>query len=154
MKKAVIDNRSIISTVNSDISKLVSHWHFLGKRVLGSSGEKIGRVWNVLYSSYTITHIVAYKRFKKKIISVNLISSISKNTIMLKVTPVFTNMGKKVFDADGRYLGKVINIIKEDQKNKFNDLIVQKRIFTQKHIISADEIRINKKNIILSNKAK
>ena len=59
---------------------------------------------------------------------------------------------KKVYDKQGKYLGKVINIIRKNNLNFYEGINVKKNILSKKIKILKKEIEIDDKTIILKKK--
>lgn len=144
-----IEEKSIFSK-NTDFKDINEINNYKWKKVIGKHGGKLGRVWDIVIKDNKLVAIMTRKGFKKYFIGTEFIASMTKFTIKLSIEPVLVNLGKKVFDNDGKYLGKVIHIIKPSQKNDFTELIVRKHILSKKKIIKKSDIDINEKNIILN----
>ncbi|MGE0793342.1 MAG: PRC-barrel domain-containing protein, partial [Candidatus Woesearchaeota archaeon] len=123
--------------------------NYMWKKVIDKKGFKLGRVINIITNNNQIIALELMKLFKKYIIDVNFIETITKNKIKLSIVPVVTIVGRKVFDCEGRHIGKVVELIKPPQKNEFSELVVKKHIFSKSRIIKKDEIKVNERNIIL-----
>jgi sporulation protein YlmC with PRC-barrel domain len=142
------EEESIFSKPN-DFQDVKTYSNYKCKKVIGKQGGKLGRVKDILIKDHKIIGLVISKWFKKHYIGSEFIEFMTKRTIKLSIEPVILNLGKKVFDLDGKYVGKVIDIIRHPQKNEFSELVVRKRFFSKKILINKSHIEVNDKNIIL-----
>jgi sporulation protein YlmC with PRC-barrel domain len=141
-----------IFSISKDVEKpelLKSLKSYLGRNVVSKSGESIGFIKDVLYENDSIKGFIIGKWGVKLFIEKEFISAESDKFIMLSIDPVTLYIGKKVFDGDGEYLGKVVDLIRPDTKNNITELIVRKNIFSRKILIKKNDIEVGKKNIIL-----
>ena len=122
---------------------------YIGRKVISKSGEKIGKIHNVRFEGHTVSGFVISKIFSKFFVGFEYIGEVSDESIVLSIDPVTELVGKHVFDADGRNLGKVSRLNRDDSKNDFESLIVKKRIYSKGILIPKKEIDVMKKNIIL-----
>ena len=51
---------------------------------------------------------------------------------------------------DGRYLGKVVDVIRKTTENHFNTLIVKEHFFSKAYEIPHKHVSVSKKNIMLN----
>jgi sporulation protein YlmC with PRC-barrel domain len=86
----------------------------------------------------------------KFFVGIEYLGDVSEESIVLSIDPVTELVGKKVFDADGRNLGKVVKLNRRSAENDFESLIVKKRIYSKGIVIPKKEIDTAKKNIILN----
>lgn len=142
-------NNKTIFTKNHELNDVTTIGNYFWKRVIDKQGKKLGRVLNIIIINNVLVSLVVLKGFKRYYVDVAFIESMNRSTLKLNIVPVTNNIGKKVFDIDGRHIGKVIDVIKPNEKNEFTDLIVKAGIFSRKKIINKSEIKINDKNIIL-----
>jgi len=123
---------------------------FKGKKVLAKNGLKVGKVSDfVIDKSYNIVSLKVRNWFRTFYVDTLFIDSLSNKVVKLNIIPVVTNIGKKVFDVEGRYVGKVVGLVKTNDKNEFKGLIVKKRFFFRGKTINKSDIKTNDKNIIL-----
>lgn len=144
-----IEEKSIFSK-STDLNDVKKIGNYRWKKVIGKKGGKLGRVWNIIIKDNKVIALMTRKGFKKYFIGTEFIESMTKMTIKLSIEPIVVNVGKKVFDVDGKYVGKVIDIIRTNQKNEFSELIVRKNIISKKVMITKADIEVNEKNIILN----
>lgn len=145
-----IKNNKIILSKSLKLEQEHKLKNYEWKKVMGVRGENLGRVCNLIFGkNHELLALVVFKNFKKYYFDVNYIESITKSGIKLSITPVTTLLNKKVFDIEGRLMGKVVDIIKPDYKNDFTEIVVKKTFISKKQIINKKEIKTNTKNIIL-----
>ncbi|MEE9525870.1 MAG: PRC-barrel domain-containing protein [Candidatus Woesearchaeota archaeon] len=136
---------------NEDISKLGSIKEILNKNVVSKSGHPMGKVKDVLFNDKGVKGIIGKKKLIKYYVDSSFFSSSEKN-IMLSIDPVLLLLGKEVFDADGKKLGKVKGVIRDNDTNSFKTLIVKRKLYSRKQKIPKADIKVSKKNIILNKK--
>jgi len=54
-----------------------------------------------------------------------------------------------VFDADGKKLGKVVDVVRKDETNSMEALMVRKNFYSRQVRVPKNDIEVSKKNIIL-----
>ncbi len=138
-----------ISTKTNDVSKMDSFRSWIGKKVISKSGDVIGRVHDIKFSRNTLTGIVAMKSISKLFIGTEFISGISDEALVLSIDPVTMLVGKKVFDADGKDMGKVSRLVRRGNSNSFEAVIVKKKIYSKGMKIPKADVEVSKKSIIL-----
>jgi sporulation protein YlmC with PRC-barrel domain len=89
------------------------------------------------------------RRLSKLFIGREFIGGVSEKAVRLSINPVTMLLGKQVFDADGKLLGKVVNVVRKGSINTFSAIDVKRRIYSRGMRIPKDEIDVSKKNIIL-----
>ncbi len=139
----------IISPNDRNILKFESVKDYLGKKVVSKSGETIGSVADVLFTDNGIKGIVVSKRFSKFYVDSSHFNAVS-NKAMLSIDPVILLIGKEVFDVDGKRLGKVSKVIRKNNINDFEAIVVKKKIYSKGIEIPKSNIDVLKKNIILN----
>lgn len=133
----------------SDLADTVSARHFLGKKVYSTSGDHVGRVHDVVLKNNALAGLLVVGK-KLLFIDYEYCTSGAVDGIVLKIDPVTMLKGKIVFDSQGRKLGKVKSIERENNKNYCSKLVVRKGLFSRPRLIPYDEVEVSKKNIILS----
>ncbi len=139
----------IISPTDRNVLKFESIRDYLGKKVVSKSGKTIGSVKDVLFTGNGIKGIIVAKGLSKFYVDSAYLNTVSKKA-MLSINPITLLIGKEVFDIDGRMLGKVIEVIRKNNTNDFEAIIVKKRIYSKGVEIPKSNIDILKKNIILN----
>jgi sporulation protein YlmC with PRC-barrel domain len=138
----------IISSRLDSLKGTESFMEYLNKKVFSKSGEYIGRVRDVISYSDKIAGAVINGKYNY-FIDEKYFESDSKKALVLSINPVFSLIGKKVYDSQGRKIGKVIGIKRDTTANKFKALIVKKHFFLKPFFIPKGDIEVSKKNIIL-----
>jgi sporulation protein YlmC with PRC-barrel domain len=122
---------------------------YLGKRVFSLGGSHVGRIHDVLLKDEELAGFRVRGRhalyIDKEYCDLNSIEA-----MVLTIDPVTLHIGKHVFDSEGRKLGKVKSIQRDNTKNDCTFLIVKKNLFTKPQAIAYSEVEVAKKNIILS----
>lgn len=139
----------VLSSRKTDINLEQTVLNLKGKRVLGKNGEVIGKVKDIVISDNKIEGILAKNHGKKIFIELQYIDQLFNDSVMLKIDPVTRFLGMKVFDAEGRNLGKVVDFTRIGKSNAIQKIIVKKGIIGKQKSIPASHIETSKKNIIL-----
>jgi len=139
----------IISPNDRNILKFESVKNYLNKNVVSKSGKTIGYISDVLFTDQKVKGIIVSKLFSKFYVENSYFSTVS-NKAMLSIDPVVLLIRKKVFDADGRKLGKVVSVIRKNNTNELESIIVKKRFYSKAVEIHKKDIDVMKKNIILN----
>ena len=139
----------VISAKVDNLSGLVSTKSYFGKKVVSKSGITLGKVTDVVLKNTVLQGVLLNGKYKL-FVDKDYFSSDLGEAIMLSIDPVIMMKGKLVFDAQGRKLGKVIDLDKNSNANTFNALIVKKSIFKKAFLIPKEEIVASKGNIILN----
>lgn len=143
-------NIRTISPTKKDISKMERFRAYLGKKVISKSGDRVGKVYDIAFSKGSMEGIIVWRGLSRYFIDRRFISAVSDSTIMLSINPVFTLVGKQVFDSDGKKLGKVVDLARKGSGNNFEALLVRRNIYSKQVKVPKSDIRVSKKNIILS----
>ena len=137
----------IISNKLKKIGHLKKFSSYIGKKVYSKSGEYIGKVYDLLFRDSCFLGIMVDKR--DIFIGKEFFRGESDNAIMLKIEPVTSLVGKQVFDAVGKKLGRVSDIKRKSNSNNYTDLWVKKSIYRKSFTVPKKDIEVAKKNIIL-----
>lgn len=144
-------NLNIISKKKEkDVSELDKLRSYIGKKTISKSGNRVGKVCNIMFSGNKIEGIVIRRGFRKIFVDIEYVSP-SKDSVMLLIDPFIILKGKLVFDADGKKVGRVIKIIRKGNTNVIESIVVRKKIISKAVTIPKVEIDVLKKNIILKN---
>jgi sporulation protein YlmC with PRC-barrel domain len=144
-----IESIEIISPTDRNILKFASMKDYIGKKVVSKSGKTIGSVKDVLFTENGIKGIIVTRGLSKFYVDSSHFNAVS-NKAMLSIDPIILLVGKEVFDVDGRRLGKVTEVIRKNNTNDFEAIIVKKRIYSKAIEIPKSNIDVLKKNIILN----
>jgi sporulation protein YlmC with PRC-barrel domain len=139
----------IISPNDRNILKFESIKDYLGKKVASKSGKIVGTVRDVLFTDKGVKGIIVYKLFSRFYVDRSYFNTVG-NKAMLSINPIILLKGKKVFDADGKRLGKVSKVKRKSKTNDFESVVVKKRFFSKGIEIPKSEIDVMKDNIILN----
>jgi len=142
----------IISTKKNDVNKKNGLTKYLYKKVFTKDGEKIGRVKQIIFNKENIEGIILSKFFcfNKMFIDMEYVDKFTSDSVLLKINPLVLVVGKKVFDAEGKDLGKVKKIIRKSNANAMDSLIIKKSIFSKEIIVQPKDIQFIKKTVRLN----
>ncbi|MCB9359341.1 PRC-barrel domain-containing protein [Candidatus Woesearchaeota archaeon] len=142
-------NIQIISKKSKNLD-IMRRWKgYIGKKVFSNSGVYIGKVNDIFSQNYEMEGFLV-KRRGKLFIDKDYVSSDTGEAIMLAVEPVTMIVGKQVFDADGRSLGKVLALERKTNANAFNSIIVKRGLFRKNLVVPKEDIQVCSDNIILN----
>jgi sporulation protein YlmC with PRC-barrel domain len=140
----------LISPTQKSIDEYDSLKENLGKKIFTQSGEYYGRIKDIVFWQDKLLGIISYNKFKRVFIDKSFFITGPKDVQMLSIDPITLLKGKQVFDINGRLIGKVKKINRDDNNNSFKSLEVKKNIFTKSVMIKPDDIYTTKKNILLN----
>ncbi len=141
--------KAILAT-KKDISKMEGFRSYLGKTVISKSGDKVGKVYDLAFSKSSMEGVIVARKLSKFFIDKKFLNAVSDKTVMLSINPVVMLLGKHVFDADGKKLGKVSGLVRKGSTNNFDALVVKKNIYSKQFKVPKVHIKVSKKNIILN----
>ncbi len=147
----------ILSREVKNLKNIEKASSYIGKSVYSKSGTLIGRVYDVALKNDIMQGIFVLSKLNKLnrlFIGKEFFRSESKKGIVLKIEPVTSLIGKKVYDAEGRKIGKVIELKRKSNSNNYTDIIVKKSLIGKPIIIPKKHIDLAKKSIILKIKIK
>ncbi|MBW2982697.1 PRC-barrel domain-containing protein [Candidatus Woesearchaeota archaeon] len=139
----------IISPGFKQVDKAKTARDYLGKKVYSTSGDRVGRVKDVVYSQDRIAGLIVRGR-KMLFVHKDYVQPEIVDAIILTIDPVNMLKGKLVFDSDGRKIGKVKDIERSTTANDCDNLVVKKHLFAKPRKVSYDDVSVSKRNIILS----
>jgi sporulation protein YlmC with PRC-barrel domain len=139
----------ILSKKTLVLDDTVSVHHYLRKKVYSDSGDRVGRIIDVILKDDTLAGFIIRGR-EKIYIDKDYCELDSEENILLKIDPITLHKRKIVFDASGKRLGRVVGIERTGVKNEFDSLLVKKHIFATPVHIPASEIETARRNIILN----
>lgn len=127
-----------------------SFWGLLGTTVISASGAHCGRVLSLSVEGTTLKGVLVLKGSHLVFYSDELISPDGKARILLKADPYTNLIRKRVYDSDGKYIGKVVKAIPSRQPQDFSKLTVKKRIWSKGKDVFPSQISTVKRNILLN----
>ena len=134
------------------MEQTVSFKELFGKKVISKNGEKIGRVDNIYIHPFklTVEAIKINKGFfgNDYYVGKEYISSLSRESVLLAVTPIKELIGKKVFDSAGHQVGKVKKVARKGTSNKLLSINVKKGI-GKEVVILHDDIKEIGEGVVL-----
>jgi sporulation protein YlmC with PRC-barrel domain len=142
----------IISNRLKTVADLINSRSLQNIVVISRSGEIVGRVKSLRMKGFNVEGIVIAKPFSisKEFIDRAFIKTFDQNQILLKINPVTSLKGLKVYDMSGRKLGKVIKVLRQSNTNNFTGLVIKNRFFSRPILVEKEKIDIMKKNVILN----
>jgi sporulation protein YlmC with PRC-barrel domain len=142
----------IISNRLKTVADLTNSKNLHSVVVISKSGEIVGRVRNLRTRGFNVEGIVISRPFSmfKQFIDKSFIKTFNQDQILLKINPVLSLRGLKVYDKSGRRLGKVRKVLRQDNGNNFTSFVVKDKFYSKSILIGKDNIGIMKKNIILN----
>lgn len=131
----------------------LSFWSLFGKRILSRSGDPCGRVVGVQLQGASVRAFSILNGLDRVRIAVEYVQNLEllgpRTALILNVDPFYILKGRRVYDPDGRRLGRVIRVIQIGESNDFEALYVRKHFFSRTLRIRREQIEVLKKNIIL-----
>jgi len=124
---------------------------YKGKKVFSKSGEYGGRIRDVILKNDVMAGVIVNGK-RKLFIDKEYFSSDTDDVVMLSIDPVTNIIGKQVFDADGKKIGRVIDVDRNTTSNTFSSLVVKKGLISKPINIPKEHIDILRKNVILKKK--
>ena len=122
---------------------------YLGKRVYSTSGDRVGRVVDVvLFQDQYVGLMVRGRRLL--FVDKDYCEPENVDSIILKIDPITMLKGKIVFDSEGKRLGKVVGFERTGVRNTCDVILVRKNVFKKPISIPYSAIETSKKNIILN----
>jgi sporulation protein YlmC with PRC-barrel domain len=139
-----------ISNIQYTLANEFNIKKLIGKNVISQSGELVGKVKNIYIKDYRIIGILVKKFMNFEIFIQNeFFDSFTPEAIILKIDPVTELIGLKVFDKNGKKLGKITRILREGIKNTLIAIFVKKGIFRSEIKISLNDIQTISEFVIL-----
>lgn len=126
----------------------------IGKRVIANDGQELGKVKDVVIRNFGVVGII-YSKFLGSIFFVDRshIYSLTPEAVILKIKPFTSLQGLEVLDKNGRNLGKIKKITREDTSNKLKDFTVKVGFF-KKATFQSSDIDIISDRVILNKEYK
>jgi len=132
-----------------DVGGMKKFRDYIGKKVISKSGGTVGRVFDIAFREKSVEGIIVMKRISKLFIAREYVASMTSDAIMLSIDPSTMLVGRQVFDADGKKLGKVAKVLRKGMTNEIDAVIVRKNLYSKPLKISKQDIEACKKNILL-----
>jgi sporulation protein YlmC with PRC-barrel domain len=127
----------------------------LGSLVLSKNGLQVGRIKEVrvLPEKTMIEGVLVKRGFLKNSVyfGKNYFEEITQDALILNIDPVFLLKGLKVLSAEGEHLGRIISIVRKDNTNDIDKLIVKPSFIRKCLIIPASAIKKIGENVFLTN---
>lgn len=125
-----------------------------GKRVLAKNGKEIGKISEVRLDpeSFSFAGIKVNRGLLEldAFIGKEYIESVSMDGAILNITPVTDYEGLKVFDADGKPVGKVKEIRREGNTNNISAIVVDRGLLKNDLVLSKSDVKNVGESIILN----
>ncbi|MBR9703581.1 hypothetical protein GOV10_06070 [Candidatus Woesearchaeota archaeon] len=128
-------------------TKLLSKYK--GRNVFSKSGEYLGKVNDVIAKKYVVAGVLVGRGKRQFALDFKYVESDTDKALMLSVDPIFSLVGKQVFDAAGKLLGRVIEVKRSTAANNYESLVVRKVPWRKPLIVEKKDVDIAKKNILL-----
>lgn len=141
---------TIISPKTDSVTEYLSLRSVIGKKVYSKSGEYIGKISDILYSSNQMVGFTIGNGKNMVYIDKDYFDKSPQDVQMLNIDPVIMMKGKSVFDSLGREVGKVCEVIRQSSRNEFTSLMVKKNPFSKPIEIKPKDIAGMKKNVLLN----
>ncbi|MFT4303930.1 MAG: PRC-barrel domain-containing protein [Candidatus Woesearchaeota archaeon] len=142
-------NLQILSKNFRNVDSMLNLRNYIRKKVFSSSGQYVGKVKDVYFQGSTLNGVLVKGKISL-FVDKEYISSDTGESVMLSIEPVTSIMGKQVFDADGRNLGKVIALERKTNANSYVSLIIKRGLFRKNQVIPKEHIQVCSDNIILN----
>ncbi len=146
MKESKKKKRTLLSTRTNDIEHMDFLMRYIGKKVFSQSGEKIGKVKDVVFDRGVHRGFLLNN---KLFIDKEYFTKNFEDAMMLEIEPVTSILGKAVYDVDGKRIGKVKDIERKNNSNDYVALLVKKNIFSKPIVIEKKKVDVTAKNVIL-----
>ena len=143
----------MIHLSRTDNKNMISFWSLFGRKVISRSGDYCGRIIGLYMEGDSVKGFLIWYRFRKihaDIIYLKNLDSLDREAALLfNMDPFYILPGRRVYDSDGRKLGRVIRAVQIGGTNDFEALLVRKHFFSRTLRIKKERIEVSKRNIIL-----
>lgn len=142
---------NIIATHAKRIDSINTLTRYINKNVFTKDGEKIGRVRDIVFDK-TVIHgimVAKFRFFKKMYVGMEYVDRFTPDSVLLRINPVILMLGKIVFDSEGKIVGRVKRVIRKNNSNAFDSIVIKKGLFSKEKTIDPKDMIILKKNIRL-----
>ncbi len=121
----------------------------IGKRVLAKDAEELGKVEDIIIKNYNIIGITFSKIMGPRLfVDRSHIASFTPDAVILNIKPFTSLVGLEVLDKNGRIIGKVKKVLRNDTSNNFKEFIVKTGLFKKITFKFADIDKISDKLIL------
>ncbi len=133
---------------------LLSFWSLFGRKVISRSGDYAGRVLGLYLEGRTFQGFMLL--YGRRVVRLhhayvqNLDELLPGAALLLNMDPFYTIPGRRIYDREGRKLGRVLRVIQRQEENDFEAFIVKPGLFSRPIRIEKKEIQVIKKSIILN----
>jgi sporulation protein YlmC with PRC-barrel domain len=139
----------VISNSLKNLEKIEKYSKYFGRKVYSKSGEFSGKVHDIGMKNQVFFGIFV-KGKRRMFIEKKFISSDADGVIMLSIEPVINLLRKKVFDSNGKIIGKVIELERKNNSNNYEEIVVKKSFFRRSFKVPKKDIEAARQNVILN----
>ncbi|MBI4020036.1 MAG: PRC-barrel domain-containing protein [Candidatus Aenigmarchaeota archaeon] len=133
---------------------MVSALELIGNRVIGVSGEVIGKVKNIYLSKtgLNVSGILVDKgSFAPELfLDTTYLKELRDGAIYLNISPVTELKGVKVFDVNGKLVGKVKNIEQMGNTNEIAHMVIDTGVLKKNLVAKGHHVAHVGKNVHLN----
>lgn len=119
--------------------------YYRGKKVISKSGKELGKISDLVFDKSKIIGVMINKMF----IDFDFVASDDEEYLVLKIDPVSMIIGMKVFDSEGNYVGKVVDLNRKAHGNVFESITVKKSIISKGFEVPKKDIKTWHNNVVL-----
>ena len=120
-----------------------------GKKVIADNGEVIGNVKDLAVAKDKVVGIYCSSSAGEVFIARSFVRAFDSDSIILKISPATSLVGKIVFDRDGKRIGKVFCVARVGTSNQIKQILVRKSPIAKPVSVPKKDIDVMDKNIIL-----
>lgn len=122
---------------------------FFWKKIISHSGNPCGRILDIFIQDGKLAGFAVIRGFRTYFIGSEFVENDSGEAVVLSIEPVYLLIGKSVFDSEGRRLGRLNRLVRNDRSNEFAAIVVKRKFYTPGMTIPASHIAVSKHNIVL-----
>jgi len=142
MEMLEIRHKSAPLSETIDVSEIV------GSKVLAKNGRRIGRVRAVHIHPTKLT--VEGIWVGNEYIGSDYVDSLTDEGVVLSITPLDKMIGLKVYNSNGKKVGKVVEIERSKKTNNFKSIAVSCGLLKDPMMVDRDFVKDIGHNIILN----
>lgn len=142
---------------SANVNQVININKIIGKKILSKDGEKLGTIGNVYIhpAKLTIEGIEVCGAWAcGEYMGKDYIKSLTSDGAVLSIIPFYRIRGKKVYDKNGKKIGKVKNINRSKKTNSVVSLVVGRGLMKKDIVINKNEIGNIGKNVVLNEEVK
>lgn len=128
-------------------------WSLFLRPIVSRTGHPAGRIIDIELRGAELRSFLLFYRFRLIRLPANMVANLNdlqkKSALLLKDEPYYTLLGRIVYDAEGKRLGRVKHLYQIDHTNEFESFLVKKGIFSRTRLIEREKIQVSKKGILL-----